>query len=45
MRRQTGLRDGRGAAGGAGARTRARKRGAADGMWPGAAPVTRGLCN
>ena len=45
MRRQTGQEDGRGAAGGAGAHLPARKRGAADDMWPGAAPVTGGLCN
>ena len=45
MRRQTGQEDGRGAADGAGARLRARKRGAADDMWPWAAPVTGGLCN
>ena len=45
MRRQTGLQDGRGTADGAGARGQARKRGAADDMWPGAAPVTGGLSN
>ena len=45
MRSQTSLQDGRGAAGGAGTRFPARKRGAADGMWPEVTPVTGGLGN
>ena len=42
MRRQAGREGGRGAAG---ARFPARKRGAADGVWPGEASVTGGLGN